>query len=164
MPFLSTIVPFFDPSSEINCRHVDIDIKTGRVRDSRYLWYFEIERREGDSFLSEALEGERVDVAEIEDWHHIRTTSFAARFSPHYRFHGVLHQIRRIEIANSISDFTPERKKQIARELLTRWQTDGGYMPAEPFVESVLDESYAQERARSDRKKNEVRKVQVPGL
>lgn len=153
VPFSATVVPYFDGWSEINCRHQDIDIKTGRVRASRYLWFFEISRREGDTFLSEALEGERVEVAEIEDWHHVITTSFANRFSPHYRFHGAFEQIRRIEIANRVSEFSPLRKKQIARELLTQWQTHGGYYQAEAFIETVMDESFAKERDRIEQSK-----------
>lgn len=152
LAFAPIVVPYFDAWSEINCRHLDIDIKTGRVRASRYLWFFEISRQVGDSFVSEALEGERVDVADIAEWHHAITTSHAYAHSPHYAFHGALHQIRQIEIANAVSEFTPQRKKQIARELLTRWQTDGWYMPADRFVESVMDESVANERARSDQK------------
>lgn len=153
VPCLSIFVPYFDGWSEINCGHQDIDIKTGRVRSCRYLWFIEISRREGDTFLSQALEGERVDVAEIEDWHHVITTSFAAHFSPHYHFHGAFEQIRRIEIANRVSEFSPQRKKQIARELLTQWQTHGGYMQADCFVECLMDESYTKERARSEHAK-----------
>jgi len=39
------VVPVFVPWSEINCRHDDINIKTGQGRYSRYIWFVKVSEK-----------------------------------------------------------------------------------------------------------------------
>ena len=48
---LPLVVPLFVPWSEINCRHQDINIKTGQARFSRILWFIKISEHVKDTPL-----------------------------------------------------------------------------------------------------------------
>ena len=129
------IVPFFVPWSGVNCRRSEINIKTGQARYSRSLWFVTISQRLTDTRLSLALQGETVDVADIEAWHRVSTTSPGVSHSPHYRFHGALHQSHMLEL------FPPQQQPEIAKATLTAWQASGDDSQAGSMLQE-LDKAY----------------------
>jgi hypothetical protein len=141
------VVPFVAPWLRINCRSQEINIKTGQVRYSRYLWYIKISERLEDTILSKVLGGESVDAADIAPWHRVNTFSPGLHHSPHYRFHGALSQAHEIELLFEMLEPDAQRKQQIVRDVLRLWQTKGDYFEAERHI-ATLSEQMAQETKR----------------
>jgi len=137
------VVPFFFPWTAINCRHEDINIKTGQARYSRSLWFVTVSERIEDTALSRILQGETVDAAHVEAWHRVNTFSPGFRHSPHYRFHAALHQARQVGKIDATLDISPDRKKEIATQILTTWQTTESTKKADEYIDDVWKELLA---------------------
>lgn len=136
------VVPFVFPWTGINCKHADINIKTGQARYSRSLWFVRITSRIEDTPLSLALKGETVDVADIREWQRVVTLSPGVRHSPHYRFHGALHQAYDMGRLASKLEMGPERRRKIARTILTAWQESEHRWGAGEILDELIDEAY----------------------
>lgn len=136
------VVPYVIPWSAINSREEEINIKTGQARCSRHLWYIKISEPVQDTFLSQVLGGESVDVADIAPWHTVNTFSPGLHHSPHYRFHAALFQAAEIESLFETLEPDVERKKQIVRDVLTLWQTHGDYFGARRYIATLSEEAY----------------------
>jgi len=134
------VVPMAKPWTEINCRHQDINIKTGRARYSRYLWFVKISEEVRDTPISVALEGKVIDVADIKPWHRVNTFSPGLRHSPHYRFHGAFAQARKMEMTFELIDANSEERCEIAESILKLWQTEGRYFPVDDYLQTVFEE------------------------
>jgi hypothetical protein len=134
------VVPIFMPWSEINCRHQDINIKTGKARYSRCIWFVKISERIENTPISLALNGETVDVTRIKPWHRVNTFSPGSGHSPHYTFHSALHQAYQMQTLESQHELTPERKKEIAKAILTAWQQTGRDSGADELIYKLLQE------------------------
>ena len=136
------IVPFFAPWSGINRQDRDINIKTGQTRYSRRLWFVKISETIEDTPLSVALQGEVVDVAGVEPWHRTCTTSRPlVGHSPHYVFHGALHQAHLVGMVfDKMPESSKDTKKRIARKVLTLWQTTGDDGAANDYITGLLME------------------------
>jgi hypothetical protein len=134
------VVPFFLPWSEINCRHEEINIKTGQARYSHVLWFVKVSEQIKDTPLSLALQGETVDVADVQAWQRVNTFSPGVRHSPHYIFHGALYQAHEMEMIGSMLGFTAERKREVARAILTAWQKSGSYQGANEYIQGLMEE------------------------
>jgi hypothetical protein len=134
------IVPVFVPWSEINCECQEMNIKTGQARYSRRLWFVTMSERIDDTPLSLALQGETVDVADISAWHRVNTFSPGVRHSPHYLFHGALHQAGQFEMIATMSDLNPDRRREVAKGILTAWQQTGRYNGADEYIRSWMEE------------------------
>jgi len=91
------VVAIIFPWTGINCKHQDINIKTGQIRYTRSLWFMTISERVEETILSKAMEGHIVDVADIKPWHRVNTFSPYLNNSPHYIFHSALSQINQIK-------------------------------------------------------------------
>lgn len=132
------VCSIFFPWSRLNCRHEDVDIRTGRVRYTRYLLYARVSQRIVDSVLTQALPLEAVkDVTP--DWHRANTFSPGLTNSPHYTYHAALHTIRVVERAWGTADFTSQAKRELAETVLRLWQEDGGDVGAKDYAHRVAD-------------------------
>ncbi len=119
------ILPVLVPWTGINCQHQEINIKTGQVRYIRKFWFLTVSQRIKNTMLSEAVKGQVVNVADIEPWHRVNTYSLYWNYSPHYRYHGALSQIYRLETFTDMQKLLAVQKKKIATEILTAWQKSG---------------------------------------
>lgn len=144
------IVPLFVPWSEINCRHVEIDISNGKIRLTRKLWYITISEKVKDSLLSKNLQGESVNAADIDNWHRVNTYSFVENHSPHYIFHSAIAQIKQLEMLYKLKNFSSERKKAIAKSILTAWQKSGNDKTAEAIIEGFFDNVELKTKSREE--------------
>ena len=81
------------PWSGLNCWQNDIDITSGRIRQTRYLLWVPVQRSVWDSALTRAVPP-TVVAGSRPDWHAVVTLSPGLHHSPHYRFHGAIHQIQ----------------------------------------------------------------------
>lgn len=129
------------PWSELNCRHQDVDINTGRIRETRYLLNVKLWERTKDSWITTALSPEVVRTAGP-DWKRVNTFSPGTHHSPHYTYHGAISQIRLIEEAWQQMPFTKEAQRQVAETLLKLWQKNKGYWAAEDYAVLIPQFAY----------------------
>jgi len=124
----------FPTVSNIAKRTQEINIKTGQVRHTVYLMGTKISEKITDTFISKTLKKE-INVAEIESWHIVNSGSLISPgISPHYKFHGAIFQIEKINNfieSNSISD---RKKREIAEEILTIWQNSRSYFKVSKYI------------------------------
>jgi hypothetical protein len=126
------------PWSGLNCWQNDIDITSGRIRDTRYLFWIPVRRAESDSALTKALWPED-RPARPADWHPVVTLSPTMHHSPHYRLHGAISQIRELEIAWEFGKMTPAARRETARNVLDCWRQTGSYFSAVSYIQAVWE-------------------------
>lgn len=118
-----------------NCRRTDINIQTGKARDSRYIGFVRTSVNVYDTSLSLALTGGAVVATTGRAWWPVNTFSPPSkRYSPHHFLHGALHQTLEADMIFRDLDASPDRRAAIAREILTVWQTTTNYLPAEDVL------------------------------
>ncbi len=132
------VVPIFIPWTPINCTQQDVDIRTGRVRYSRYLAFCKVFERVEESALSRVLPREMVEGVKPE-WERVNTFSPGLGHSPHYRFHGAFGQIREIEILWEAGEVDESTRRKIASRILALWQFDGSYFNADRYIDGLSD-------------------------
>lgn len=120
--------------SPLNCWHADIDINSGRVRRSWYLLYVQVRREIEPTWVSRAA-AQPLGPAE---WHRVTTFSPGTDHSPHYAYHSALAQVVSLEQQDALVMFTPQARRQVAREALRRWQA-GSADEAEAYVHDVAE-------------------------
>jgi len=99
---------------------IEIDIRSGRVRYVRSLLSWEVGQRIEATWLSRAL-GRRSGVPK---WHRVCTFWPGSEISPHYAFHGAVHQVETLEkIDASFLPFSSPARRKVARTVLALWQS-----------------------------------------
>jgi hypothetical protein len=137
------------PWSGVNCWQNDIDITSGRIRYTRYLLWIPVQRSVWDSALTRAVSPTATTDSRA-DWHPVVTLSPGLHHSPHYRFHGAIHQIQELEFCWESGEMTPAARKETARQVLRLWQQNLNYFQTTDYLRAVW------ERARDAEKKGNV--------
>ncbi|MFH1021961.1 MAG: hypothetical protein V1809_01065 [Planctomycetota bacterium] len=153
MILVPMVVPMFHPWTELNFRHEEINIKTGQAHYTRYLWYVKISDEFRDTPLSVALQGERVDVEEMPFWWRVNTFSPGIPNSPHYFFHGALHQAYWFQQISESFQLPSEKRREIAKGILVSWQKNRNYHDADRYLQRVWEEYWKAEASDSPEKK-----------
>jgi len=135
------------PWSPIHCTHHDVDIHSGRVRLTRHLFWVRVHESIEDSALTMALRPEDFS-ATAPEWHHSVTFSPGLRHSPHYTFHSAIAQIRQLESAWRLGDFTPTARHASAKRILQLWQQTGDDDGAKPYLLALEHLALADSRER----------------
>ncbi len=135
------VIPTLTPWTAVNVHHEEINIKTGQARYSHKLWYVKVSEKVEDTLFSKVPAGEIVDAADSEPWQMVNTFSPGRRYSPHYRFHGALAQVRAPEMILQLREPDTQRKHQIVRDILKLWQTKGDYFGAERYIATLSEET-----------------------
>ena len=125
--------------SALHCWHDDVDINTGRVRHTRYLLFCKIGDRIEDTWLSRV----RINSNTSPDWRRVNTFSPGVGYSPHYRFHGALHQIVTLELADKTVPFNPDARRKVSNTLLALLKNDSSDFDADEFVKKVVQTAFA---------------------
>lgn len=122
--------------SPVNCWCHDVDIRSGRLRYTRYIFWMPVRHRIEESALSTALfpNGGGGEPAE---WHHVLTFSPGVHYSPNYVFHAAIGQIRKLEGCWSGGKFTPEARQASARRVLQLWQQRGNDSAADDYLRAL---------------------------
>ena len=128
--------------SPINCWHEDIDIRSGRVRHTRYLLFCRISERVSATPVSDSLQAADYD-ASAPEWHHANTFSPGVHHSPHYRFHSAIHQAQTLAMLWGATEFTPAARRETALRLLSAWQRGRNYHAAQPFLNALSELVFA---------------------
>lgn len=109
-----------------NCTKDEINIITGQGRHSRYIAFIRVSQETYDTAISRVLPNP-VRQTGVAVWHPVNTFAPPTRhYSPHYRFHGALHQAKEVELLFKVLNPTKERQAQIAEEILRAWQNNRG--------------------------------------
>lgn len=137
------------PWSGVNCWQNDIDITRGRIRQTRYLLWVPVQRSVWDSALTRAVSPAATTDSRA-DWQPVVTLSPGLHYSPHYRFHGAIHQVQELEFSWVSGKMTPAAREQTARQVLRLWQQNLNYFRATDYLQAVW------ERAREAKKTGKV--------
>jgi hypothetical protein len=132
------IGPYFFPWTPLNCSHLDIDIRTGRVRWSRYLAFCKVSERVDQTSLVRLLPSDRIAATEP-DWQRVSTFSPGVNHSPHYRFHGAIGQIRDLELIWQDARVDASTRLRMALHLLALWQFDESDRMAGNYIDGLSD-------------------------
>jgi hypothetical protein len=71
------------------------------------------------------------------NWQRVNTFSPGVRYSPHYRFHGAITDLQRMEEMWEFGRFTPEARRSSGERLLQTWQQSGDYFGAHDYLELI---------------------------
>jgi len=123
--------------TDLNSWHEDVDITTGRIRRTRYLFHCKVSESIEDSVVSRALAPEAVANARA-DWRRVNTFCGMNWISPHYAFHGALGDLQTLAQAHSFVTFTNEANERVAEEILQRWQASKNDWEAGEYIVAVL--------------------------
>jgi hypothetical protein len=141
------VVPIFMSWTKLNCSDQELDINSGRLRFSRYVLFFRVSQRIEDSPLTKALPADllRHDA----EWHMVNRFSPGVRHSPHYAFHGGIHQIRTLENTWQMLNLAPHVRQRTASHVLALWKHSGGDSLAGDYIYGLmeLDESNNRENS-----------------
>ncbi len=138
--FLAPLVaPAYIPWSGVDNFTSYINIKTGKSRFVRTLWFVRTSERIEDTPVSIALGGHRVDVAEIEEWHPVNTFSPGEKNPPRHRFHSAFYQASQILLVQRLHNLNSVGKRNLAQGLLEAWQKTGGDEGGREYIESLLE-------------------------
>ncbi len=121
--------------SPLNCSHEYIDINSGRIRRQHLLLGLCVSDSVEESSVSRLLVED--GLAAPPAWRLVNTFSPLVHYSPHYRYHGAVSQIRKMEMMWQLVPFAPEAKRQMAHDVLTLWQDDTGYSAAGGYLAEV---------------------------
>ncbi|NNJ27023.1 hypothetical protein [Alienimonas chondri] len=119
--------------SPLNCWHDEVDLNSGRIRRTRYLLYCQIGEQIEENWVSRARDG----ADGPPDWRRVNTFSPGVRHSPHYQFHGAIHQIKMLELADDVVPFESAARRKAADRLLLLWRTEQSDFGADEFVHAV---------------------------
>jgi hypothetical protein len=130
--------------SALNCWHEDVDIKSGRVRRTRFLLYYRIGERIEDTWLSRSITNRNA----VPDWRRVNTFSPGVHHSPHYRYHGAMQQIRKLEQLDSLLTFESAARTGIAESVLALWRDGGTDSAADDYIQEVSETVFGIREAR----------------
>ena len=113
----------------------DVDIKSGRIRYTRHLFYCKISEKIDDTILTKALGEFAEDVQP--DWRRVSTFSLGVRHSTHYVYHGAIVQILQVGMIWQMSPFSDGAKRQVARTILDKWKADGHCFGVDDYIRDL---------------------------
>ncbi|MBI5843325.1 MAG: hypothetical protein HZB23_01500 [Deltaproteobacteria bacterium] len=132
-----------NPQTDFWCRHIDINIKTGQVRETRMRFYRPVSQKIEDTLITNILAGTVVNVKpEIDPWQRVYSRGggpYKMFYSPHYRFHSATSQITELETIFEVKKFLDAEKKEIVTKVLTLWQQSGRDNEGGLYIMSLLD-------------------------
>jgi hypothetical protein len=111
------------PESRINCSTYEVDISSGRLRDTRYIAFIPLPRTVTESAVSAALLPSDTAGAKP-DWRPICTYSPGGRYdrSPTFTFRRAIGQLRQMELLWEQGKFSQPARRVSARRILELWQ------------------------------------------
>jgi hypothetical protein len=141
------VVPFFCPWSELNCRHEEVDINSGRLRVTQYLLFCKISERVEDTALTNALPAKLLISAKPE-WHYVNTFSPGVHYSPHYMFHGAIYQIGELSLIWNMYELPEPVRQKTALQVLSLWQYERSDSMAGDYIGKLAEMTANEEESR----------------
>ena len=132
-----------------------MDIRSGRIRYTRYVAFLQISKRIDESVLSRALLPEDLRKTQP-DWRRTLTLAPGIHHSPHYIFHSAFSQIRELETIWRMGEFTPAARSLSARRLLEVWQQGQSDGAASSYLKAIAEIA---NRARDEKKSTDLKEL-----
>jgi hypothetical protein len=124
-------VPMWSP---INCMHYDVDIRSGRIRYTRYVAYMRVKEKIDESIVSRVIDQKEGSP----EWRRALTFSPGyRRVSPHYTYHSAIEQIKTLDLLWKISEFTRSAQKESAYGLIAAWQRGNNDEAAKSYLSKL---------------------------
>lgn len=135
-----------NPWSRINCIHEGIDIRTGRVRFQRYIFFIKVTNHIKKTDISKMWQrcfGEYPDPL----WRRVNTFwGFdVGGSSPHHAYHGALAAARMIEKSLFLASFSEEAQKKAVHTFLQLLQVKDSDKSASQYAHFVAMQSIQKE-------------------
>jgi hypothetical protein len=102
------------------------------------LGFCKISEHVEETALSEALPPAKLQGVRP-DWRPVNRFSPGIRHSPHYGFHGAIHQIRTLSLIWEASEADQSVKAKTALHILALWQNAGSYSLAARYLDGLAD-------------------------
>jgi len=122
---------------KLGCRFDDVDINTGRIRQTHYLLYCKMSEKIEDSILTRTI-GTFPDNVQP-DWRHVYTSPILGRYPYHPPYILAISQVREVDRIWQLCSFSNEAKRHMARTILDKWQSDGKSSGAKEYIRGVWD-------------------------
>ncbi|MBN1818616.1 MAG: hypothetical protein JW828_14735 [Sedimentisphaerales bacterium] len=141
-PFICIILlifliwPYVFPGSRIFVGYEDVDIATGRIRSTQYLFWIRIWQSTRDSALTEVLPEEMVQGKEPQ-WRRVIIRCRGTNI--HYVFHGAIAQINELKMIWSRILLTEEARVKTAQDVLTAWRQFENDSGAGVYIEKLFE-------------------------
>jgi hypothetical protein len=142
------VVPVFSPWSGINRRVQEIDVISGRLRETRSLFWIPIKRKITTTRLSEAVAGDP-RAAGVPRWELVNTFGPYTRHSPHHIYHSAISQVQMLGMVWEEYEFDAGRRRSTALGLLGAWRKGASDSKADEYLR-VLQSQEQKHRALVD--------------
>lgn len=142
LAFFPPIYSYFDPWTRICCATDEINIQTGHSRHSKYYWFIRYSREIRDTPISLAI-GSTAPFEDESTWRTVNTLSPGHGNSPHYAFHGALGQAHNFEQIASLRNWNPERRREVAAQILNLWQTTSTDRAVDAYLNGIIQKELA---------------------
>jgi len=134
--FLLTMFINFDCFRE----HQDVDITTGKLRYTRYLFSCKLSEKIEDSPLTEVLLPDALE-GRTPEWRRVYTFSTPWHsYSPNYKYHGTISQIRSLELLWKMEAIPEDVKRKMALDVLALWQQGENDRLVRDYISSLFGE------------------------
>jgi hypothetical protein len=125
------------PWSGLNCDTTEIDLYSGRIRSTRYLFWIPVRQTVSESALTHELLPTDIHADQV-SWQPVVTLSPGVRHSPHYYYHGAIAQIREVQIRWELRADPKASRRAAAIELLRIWRS-AGCSEGRRFIDEKFD-------------------------
>ncbi len=126
------------PGSRVWCRCVEVDVATGRLRQSSCFFGFTTDERVLDSFVTRVLGPERVAAA-TPQWQTVSVFAPGRDYSPHYVYHSASGQIKMLE--SICREECPEDARLRAVEGLLECWREGSDGMANVYLYALMEKA-----------------------
>jgi len=128
----------------INYWTYEVDIFSGRIRYTRYLFFVTVRRKTEDSALTRALQPEDYAGTACE-WRRVLTHSPGVGGCVRYAYGAGIAQIRQLEVVWEMGQFTPAARRATAKRVLELWQKNKNDSAADHYISAVADVAFRSE-------------------
>lgn len=122
----------------MNCWSEDIDLRCGRYRYQRHLLGIQLVNRVLETHVSRLFR-EHVGEPGAPVWRRANTFSPWVRNSPHHAHHSGLHDLRQVEQAFELAEFTAAAKREVLTTFFDLMREDDDDFRSSDYASGVLD-------------------------
>jgi hypothetical protein len=133
LPF---IVPLFSAWSRINVTESEIDLLSGRVRRTVYLYWLNVEESYYDTPLSKELYGGLLNNSDG-TWVKYGSSGIYVNHSPHYSYHSARFQAKQLGMIWAINETETSQRKKQASELLGLWRSNNSDDEGGDYISNI---------------------------
>lgn len=135
-----------NPQTDFWCHHIDINVKTGQIRETKIRFYHLFSQEIDDTLLTKILAGTVVNVKpEMDPWQRVYSRGcgpYHTHFSPQYKYDAATLQIKELETIFECTRYSEKKKKEIVTRVLTLWQNSGRDDDGRLYIMSLFEDCH----------------------